>query len=212
MRRKKPGLTNRQSVVFDEFCRFNREHGRVPMQAELAEKLSLSLSTVHNAIQALAEQKYLKRYAAPRRYEVARELDDSLRVEIPILGLLKQDRVVLFDPPALGGVSIVMPSPEEAANAGEYYALRVVQGGTLTFSSCSEGGVVVLRRRAVPGTGNTVIASINGTKRLCKLKLSNDFIVVVSEGGATTRLRPSDQLTVDGVMMLSFSPLEAHMV
>jgi len=209
MRRPKDDrLTERETMVLCEICRYLRQHDHAPKNRELAAALSLQESSVKYILNSLQLQGYIKRAATwSRNYKVLKWFDEKELVTIPILGFLKNDRVLaLLEPP----VGEARTTCADGDKGDEFFALKVLLNGPLS-GSCSPGDILVFRRRPVPYTGNTAIVNLNGDMILVKFKLARDSVTLYDSRGEPFKLRSSDSLRVDGILMLSFSNAEVTM-
>ena len=208
MRRPGNRLTERETMVLCEICRHLRQHDRVPGIRELAAALSLQESSVKYILNSLRKQGCIERSASwSRNYKVLKPFDEKELVTIPIVGFLKNDRVLAFRSPPVGEARITCA---DGNSDHELFALQVLHDGPLS-GSASPGDILVFRKRSVPSTGNTAIVNLNGDMKLVKFKLARNAVMLHGDQKMPFHLRPSDRLRVDGILILSFSNAEVTM-
>jgi len=208
MRRPKDRLTERETMVLYEICRYVRQHDHAPRNRELATALSLQESSVKYILNSLQRQGYIKRPGSwSRNYTVLKWLNEEKLVTIPIIGFLKNDRVLALQEPPIGEARTTCADGDAD---DDLFALKVLENGQLSSSS-SSGDILVFRKRPIPFTSNTAIVNLNDDMKLVKFKLARNAVTLLVDHELPFKLRSSDLLRVIGILMLSFSNAEVTM-
>ncbi len=213
MKKKSDSLTERQTMVHYEICRFFRANNRFPSHRELVEALSLENSSIIHSIKRLRELEFIQKIPKRHGYRILRWVDESVRVRIPITGFLVKDKVISSRRDPIGFACLTSASVAwDEADLSELFALRVIQTGTAVRDRCRDNDILIFRRRCAPTTGNSILASLNGIRKLFKIKISMKEILLLPEGDSPIHLGPQDELVVDGIMMSSFRNAEIEAI
>ncbi|HRN70791.1 MAG TPA: S24 family peptidase [Candidatus Woesebacteria bacterium] len=126
MKKINRSITPKQKTVLDFIVNYTNKHGYAPSLIEIANRLSLAISTVHQHITALKTKGYLKKEEnQPRGVSLLEKTPDT--VEIPLLGFIAAGSPI---EPIENPEPIKVPKTL-VSKRGDFYALKV-QGDSMT--------------------------------------------------------------------------------
>lgn len=168
-------LTLKQQRVLDFIRKYSLENGYPPSVREIGGALGLrSTSTVHAYLKKLEEAGYIGPVNHKSRAISAVE-GSTFAPRVPILGRVTAGNPILAVEEHVGYIPY-----ENAANGGEYYALRI-RGDSMIGAGILDNDLVIVRRDLHPHDGNIVIALIEDEATCKCLRVTEDQIWLMPE-------------------------------
>jgi repressor LexA len=200
------GLSPRQRQILDFIERYAQERGFPPTVREIQGAVGLqSTSSVHAQLKNLEESGYIRREPsrpralgiAPasskskRRSKRSRSTDTGARaesgvstVDVPLVG-----RIAAGHPKEpIEAVDEMLPLPWAAfrqvrhndIEEGRLFLLRV-SGDSMTGAGINDGDLALVRRQSTAGSGEVVVAIVDGETTVKRLRVSKSKIALEAE-------------------------------
>jgi repressor LexA len=173
-------LTKRQKEILDFITEFIDREGYSPSMEEIAEHFRFaSLNAVYKHLESLSSRGFLRR--DPNR---ARSIELSQRPAagartLPLLGLVAAGRPI----EAVANSETLSVPEDLLPGRGRYYVLRV-QGESMIEEHIEDGDYVVVESREEAGTGEMVVALVDG---------ENVTLKRIYRDGDKVRLQPANR-------------------
>ncbi|MFH1192783.1 MAG: transcriptional repressor LexA [Candidatus Jorgensenbacteria bacterium] len=155
-------LTEKKKDVLDFVTKYSRKRGYSPSIPEIAEGIKRAVGTVHEHLQKLEDEGYIRLSKNQRRgIEV---LEAISMVQIPLRGTISAGQpMTLFDTPT---ETIAVPAVR-IPQSGDVYALRV-QGESMIEENINDGDIILVKPQAVAENGQKVVALIDNYETTIK--------------------------------------------
>lgn len=161
-------LTKKQKQIYDYIKDYLNEYGFAPTQMEIKEHFGFkSLGSVQDYIRYLTKGGYLEKSDNSVRGLRPTTPNDSLVVEIPLLGAVAAGSPI----EAMEGNEMVS-IPQAMVPRGECFALTV-SGNSMIEDGILDGDIILVKKTNSAFNGETVVATIDGeatVKRFYKKK------------------------------------------
>ncbi|MFH1161999.1 MAG: transcriptional repressor LexA [Candidatus Jorgensenbacteria bacterium] len=148
-------LTEKKKDVLNFVTRYSRKHGYSPSIPEIAKGIKRAVGTVHEHLQKLENEGYIRLSKNQRRgIEI---LEAIAMVQIPIRGTISAGQpLTLFEEHT---ETIAVPAAR-IPQSGDVYALRV-QGESMIEENINDGDIILVKQQAVAENGQKVVALID---------------------------------------------------
>lgn len=155
-------LTEKKKDVLDFVTKYSRKHDYSPSIPEIAKGLKRAVGTVHEHLQKLENEGYIRLSKNQRRgIEV---LEAISMVQIPLLGTITAGQpMTLFEVPK---ETIAVPATR-IPQSGDVYALRV-SGESMIEENINDGDIILVKPQAVAENGQKVVALIDNYETTIK--------------------------------------------
>jgi len=156
-------LTPTKKKIVDFIEGYSHKKGFPPSIDEIRKKMGLkSNSTIHQHLEELKKQGYLKREKNQRRsVEVTTQ---NKMINIPVLGIISAGQPIEAIENHQDSISIVNSNIK---NTKDYYALRV-SGNSMVEEGIFDGDIVIIKKQSVAENGQTVVAIIDENQATLK--------------------------------------------
>lgn len=155
-------LTKKQKPIFNFIGNYIKKNDYSPSLEEIAEHLDLAISTVHEHIEGLKKNGYLKKTNFK-----ARSIDifkEEKLVSIPLLGLIAAgQQVEMFEQ---HGECIAIPKTKIKPNQN-YFGLKVC-GESMVEKNINDGDIVLVKQQNTANNGDDIIALIDNQETTLK--------------------------------------------
>src|SRR3989344_1819292 len=171
-------LTKKQKELLDFINKFSKKKGYSPSIPELAKHFDRAVGTIHEHVQKLQENGYLKKIA-----NKARSIETSNReimVKIPLLGTIAAGQPI----ETIQEKETIAIPKNKLPNFGDIYALKV-SGNSMIDENINDGDIVLFKQQAIAENGQRVVALIDNYEATLK-KFYNE--------GKQIRLQPANSL------------------
>ena len=171
-------LTKKQKELLDFINKFSKKKGYSPSIPELAKHFDRAVGTIHEHVQKLQENGYLKKIA-----NKARSIETSNReimVKIPLLGTIAAGQPI----ETIQEKETIAIPKNKLPNFGDIYALKV-SGNSMIDENINDGDIVLVKQQAIAENGQRVVALIDNYEATLK-KFYNE--------GKQIRLQPANSL------------------
>lgn len=155
-------LTEKKKDVLDFAVKYSRKRGYSPSIPEIAKGLKRAVGTIHEHLQGLEEEGYIRLNKNQRR-------GIEILEAIPMVQVLLRGTITAGQPMSLFEVpteTIAVPSIR-IPQSGDIYALRV-QGESMIEENINDGDIILVKPQAVAENGQKVVALIDGDETTIK--------------------------------------------
>jgi len=145
--------SKRQAEILDFIGEFRRKKGYAPSLAEIAERLGVSVPTVHQHVSYLRQKNLLTTEKGKQRSIQAFNNRKSGAIEIPLMGLIAAGGPIeaIRDPRPI-------EVPKNMLSAGaNYYALKVA-GTSMIEDGIFDGDIIIVREQSTVDDGEKAVA------------------------------------------------------
>ena len=145
--------SKRQAEILDFIGEFRRKKGYAPSLAEIAERLGVSVPTVHQHVSYLRQKNLLTTEKGKQRSIQAFNNRKSGAIEIPLMGLIAAGGPIeaIRDPRPI-------EVPKNMLSAGaNYYALKVA-GTSMIEDGIFDGDIIIVREQSTVDDGGKAVA------------------------------------------------------
>jgi len=172
------GLTSKQRAVLEVIEDLWWERRAAPSLSELASRLSVRKSTVHQHVVALERKGFVEHIpGVSRTWRARRPGQASFYPQIPIVGRVAAGRPELAHEDIEGWIPF-----EEATRGGQGYFALKVRGDSMTGAGILDGDLVIVRRQSTAEDGDIVVALIDGDEATVKrLRCEEGAVRLVAE-------------------------------
>jgi repressor LexA len=153
-------LTSRQKEVLSFITSFIKDRSYPPTIREIADHYSISVKGAHDHITALKRKGCLKQIKnRPRTMEVIHGVknDDSIVVEIPILGTVAAGLPILSEENFDGSIAIHRSMLKKNK---KYFALRV-RGDSMSGAGILDGDMAIIEKQNIVNNGEIAVAVVD---------------------------------------------------
>ena len=152
-------LTKKKKQILDYIKKYIKQHDYSPSIPEIAKHFKLALSTVHQHIEELKQNRYLdKTDNQPRTIQISENKKSRDLIEIPLLGIIAAGQ-----PIETYEDNKTITIPKSSIGTGEHFALKV-QGDSMIDEGILDGSVVIVKKQDIAQNGDVVVALINGSE------------------------------------------------
>ncbi len=148
-------LTQKKKEILDFYKKYSHKHGYSPSIPEVANHFKRSIGTIHEHLQKLEEEGFIRLNRNQRR---GIEIPSSTpMVQVPLLGTIAAGRpLTIFDVPK---ETIAVPK-SKIPQAEEVYALKVA-GESMIDENIHDGDIVLVKKQSEAENGQKVVALID---------------------------------------------------
>lgn len=191
------GLTRKQRAVLGIIEDYWRERGVAPSLSELASRVGVGKSTVHEHVLALERKGFVDHIKGAGRTWKPRRLQDDTRSRprIRIVGRIAAGEPSMAEEDTEGWI----PFEDTTRGGHEHFALKV-RGDSMSGAGILDGDLVIVRRQDTAQDGDIVVALIDGDEATVKrLRCEDGSFRLVAENPAYAPIAiKADQVRVQG--------------
>lgn len=147
-------LTKRKKQILDYIKKYIKQKGYSPTHQDISGRFKISLSTVHQHLEELQTQGYLKKDVQKSR-SISISENEKL-ISVPLLGLISAGQPI----EAIENKETIAVPQNKLPRSGEFYALRVV-GDSMIDENINDGDVVLVKQQSVAENGQKIVALID---------------------------------------------------
>lgn len=189
-------LTDRQQEILTFVRRYTESHGYPPSVREIGQAMGLtSSSTVHSHLEALERKGFLRRDPSkPRALEILRDGQGPQHrvVSLPVVGQVTAGTPILAEQ----NIEDYLPVPEDLANGGEGFVLKV-RGDSMIDAGIFDGDLLVVRCQQTATNGDIVVARLGDEATVKRFFKEGDRIRLQPENQAMAPIYARD-VVVEG--------------
>jgi repressor LexA len=170
-------LPKKKQKILQYLKGYIRDHNYAPTLTEIAKEFNVSsLATVHEHLQFLEDNNFIKRDKDIKRSITIPELEhESAKEEsvlVPVVGLITAGEPI----EAIENRELELPVPKEMVKNKNSYILKV-RGDSMVESLITDGDFVICEKTEYAKNGDTVVAMLeDGTATLKKFFKTKNFI------------------------------------
>jgi len=170
-------LPKKKQKILQYLKGYIRDHNYAPTLTEIAKEFNVSsLATVHEHLQFLEDNNFIKRDKDIKRSITIPELEhESAKEEsvlVPVVGLITAGEPI----EAIENRELELPVPKEMVKSKNSYILKV-KGDSMVESLITDGDFVICEKTEYAKNGDTVVAMLeDGTATLKKFFKTKNFI------------------------------------
>jgi repressor LexA len=170
-------LPKKKQKILQYLKGYIRDHNYAPTLTEIAKEFNVSsLATVHEHLQFLEDNNFIKRDKDIKRSITIPELEhESAKEEsvlVPVVGLITAGEPI----EAIENRELELPVPKEMVKNKNSYILNV-RGDSMVESLITDGDFVICEKTEYAKNGDTVVAMLeDGTATLKKFFKTKNFI------------------------------------
>ncbi len=198
-------LTKRQNQIHKFINEYTGKHEVSPTIQEIANRFHLSVSTVHEHLQAIEKKGYLKKDHGQARAMETQNPNEGL-VWVPLLGTIAAGQPI--EAIEIPNETIAI-TKSEIGKQGKHYALRV-QGNSMIDEGIFDGDIVVIRKQDVVENGQTIVAVIDDNQATLKKLYRENGKFRLQPANPTLFPIYRDEVEVRGVVVKIIRNLESR--
>src|SRR3989338_1955262 len=154
-------LTKKRKEIFDFIKTFSKKRGYSPSIPEMAKHFGRAIATIHEHIQNLEEDGYLRKKENKRRGIEISETEKLIK--IPILGTIAAGQPI----EAIKNKETIAVPKSQIPNSSNVYALRVV-GNSMVDEHINDGDMILVKQQETAENGQKVVALIDNHEATLK--------------------------------------------